>query len=150
MASEINLSQDEANYLITLEKHSTATIMYDYPEQGGSIHIPLCSMDKRESFILDVTRNQINLQKGTFQNRGRKVIVLVRLDFGGSPHRNPDDSEIDSPHLHLYREGYGDKWAFPVPLEFFVNLDDCWDTLQDFIRYCNITVPPMINRGLFT
>jgi hypothetical protein len=37
------------------------------------------------------------------------MVVLVRLDLGGAPHRNPFDEEIGVPHLHLYREGFGDK-----------------------------------------
>jgi hypothetical protein len=76
--------------------------------------------------------------------------VLVRLDFGGAPHRNPDGEEIGSPHLHLYREGYGDKWAVPVPEDRFENLSDPWQTLEDFMRYCNVVQSPMIRRGLFT
>ena len=54
------------------------------------------------------------------------------------------------PHLHVYREGYGDKWAVPVPADRFGNLADVWQTLSDFMGYCNITQPPRIQRGLFT
>ena len=88
--------------------------------------------------------------KGRYQTRGRKIIVLVRLDFGGQPHRNPDDTEIGSPHLHLYREGYGDKWAFPIPSERFSDINDLGKTLDDFMHYCNITQPPRIRMGLWT
>jgi len=77
------------------------------------------------------------------------VVVLVRLDFGGHPHRNPDGEEILSPHLHIYKEGYGDKWAIPVPTDRFPNMDDLWKTLEDFMRFCNITEPPFIEKGLF-
>ena len=74
-------------------------------------------MDGREEFLLDIRRARIDLAKGTYQNRGREVVILARLDFGGAPHRNPDGEEIGSPHIHLYREGFGDKWAFPIPSE---------------------------------
>jgi hypothetical protein len=77
-------------------------------------------------------------------------VVLVRLNFGGAPHRNPDGEEIDSPHLHLYREGFGDKWAIPVPGDVFGDVTDQWRTLQDFMQYCNIAEIPLIRRGLFT
>ncbi len=117
---------------------------------GGGISIPLVSADRREQFVLDLRRGTIDLSKGTYQNRGRQVVVLVRLDFGGAPHRNPDGEEIGSPHLHLYREGYGDKWAVPAPGAHFANLDDPSRTLDDFMRYCNIVEPPVIRRGLFT
>lgn len=88
--------------------------------------------------------------KGTYQNRGRQVIVLVRIDFGGAPHRNPDGTEVPSPHLHLYREGYGDKWVMLLPQDNFPNIADLWQTLEDFMRFCNIVDRPAIVRGLFT
>ena len=77
------------------------------------------------------------------------MVVLVRLDFGGSEHRNPDDSEIESPHLHLYREGYGDKWAVPLPDGDFTDTANLMNMLADFMRYCNISEPPKIQGGLF-
>lgn len=148
--AEINLTQSEADALIALEKHRADDRQWDYPDLGGSISVPLVSPDRREQFVLDVSRGRIDLAKGTYQNRGRQVVVLVRLDFGGAPHRNPDGQEIASPHLHLYREGYGDKWAFAVPADRFPNLGDAWRTLDDFMRYCNVVEPPAIQRGLFT
>ena len=41
------------------------------------------------------------LTKGRYQNRARNVVVLLRLDFGGAPPRNPDGSELPCPHLHI-------------------------------------------------
>jgi len=148
--ADINLTQSEADALIALEKHRADDRQWDYPDLGGSIAVPLVSADRREEFVLDVSRGRIDLAKGTYQNRGRQVVVLVRLDFGGAPHRNPDGEEIGSPHLHLYREGYGDKWAYPVPVDRFPNLADPWRALSDFMQYCNIVEPPAIHRGLFT
>lgn len=77
--------------------------------------MPLQSLDKREHFLLDLSRGRIDLQKVKMQNRGRQVVVLVRLYLEGALHRNPDDTEVPAPHLHVYREGYGDKWAVPGP-----------------------------------
>jgi len=148
--ADINLTQAEANALIAIEKHRVDNTRWDYPGLGGSISIPLISRDKRENFFLDVSRGKIDLLRGTYQNRSRQVIVLVRLDFGGQPHRNPDDQEISSPHLHVYREGYGDKWAVPVPSDWFPDVSDLWQLLQDFMRFCNVTEPPLIEKGLFT
>jgi len=147
---EINLTQAEADVLIAMEKHRADEQRYDYPGLGGSLSIPLVSSDKRENFILDIHRGRIDLMKGTYQNRSRQVVVLVRLDFGGPTHRNPDGIEVPCPHLHLYREGYGDKWALPVPMEKFPHLDDLWLTLADFMVFCNITKPPDLQRGLFS
>ena len=143
------LTQAEADMLMALKKRRSDTIQRDYPSLGGAVLAPLISIDGRERFSLDLRRGRIDLAKGTYQNRGRQIVVLARLDFGGAPHRNPDGKEIGSPHLHLYREGYGDKWAFPIPEDRFANLKDLWITFDDFMRFCNIVAPPIIRRGLF-
>lgn len=148
--AKANLTQAEADALITMEKHRVNEELSDFPANGEAIVLPLQSADQREQFLLDLSRGRIDLRKVKMQNRGRQVVVLVRLDLGGAPHRNPDDEEIPAPHLHIYREGYGDKWAVPVPADRFGNLADIWQTLSDFMGYCNITQPPRIQRGLFT
>ena len=148
--AEINLTQAEADALIAMEKHRANDERVDFPMGGQSVVLPLQSANRREQFLLDLSRGRIDLLKVKMQNRGRQVVVLVRLDLGGAPHRNPDDTEIAAPHLHVYREGYGDKWAIAVPAEHFRNVADVWTTLEDFLRYCNVTQPPQIERGLFT
>ncbi|MEW6070450.1 MAG: hypothetical protein AB1485_07525, partial [Candidatus Thermoplasmatota archaeon] len=79
--ADINLTQAEANALIAMEKHRLDDMRWDYPGLGGSINIPLVSADKREDFLLDISRGKIDLLKGTYQNRSRQIIILVRLDF---------------------------------------------------------------------
>ena len=150
LMTDINLTQAEADVLIALAKQRVDDTEWEYPALGGVISVPLVSADRREQFLLDVRRGRIDLAKGTYQNRARQVVVLVRLDFGGAPHRNPDGEEIASPHLHLYREGFGDKWAFPVSSGQFTDLANPWRTLEEFMRFCNIVEPPIIRRGLFT
>ncbi|MYD30543.1 MAG: hypothetical protein F4X01_02865 [Nitrospira sp. SB0661_bin_20] len=145
-----NLTQAEADALMALEKRRVDATEWNYPNFGERVTVPLVSIDGREAFLLDLRRTRINLKKGTYQNRGRQVVVLARLDFGSPPHRNPDGEEIGSPHLHLYREGFGDKWAFPVSSQHFPYPDDPWQTLEDFMRFCNVIQPPFIQRGLFT
>jgi hypothetical protein len=135
--AEINLNQvDDEEWL--------------FPDPGDRIAVPLTSLDKRESFMLDVTRGQIKLTKAKYQNRARQVIVLLRLDLEGPPHRNPDGAEIPCPHIHVYREGFGDKWANPALLERYVNTLDLFSTLDIFMQDCNITDPPNIRKRLFS
>ena len=148
--TDANLAQAEADALLAMEKRRADTTERDYPDLGGRVTAPVVSVGDREQFFLDLWRARIDLRKGTYQSRGRQVAILARLDFGGPPHRNPDGEEVGSPHLHLYREGFGDKWAFPVPPDRFPNLGDPWLTLEDFMRFCNITEAPIIRRGLFT
>ncbi len=148
--SSLILTQIEADALIALEKFHSQTQHYTFPQNGEKIVVPLASNDGRENFLLDVQRGRIALNKVTFQKRGRQTIVLVRLDIGGPPHRNPNDEEISCPHIHLYREGYGDKWAEPISSQYFSKPDDLSITLDDFMSFCNIVRRPIIQRGLFT
>jgi hypothetical protein len=120
------------------------------PGPGDRVAIPLTSLDKRENFMLDVTRARIKLTKATYQNRARAAIILMRLDIDGPPHQNPDGEEILCPHLHIYREGYGDKWAIPAPVARYGNTLDLFSTFETFMHQCNITVPPNIQKGLFS
>jgi hypothetical protein len=147
--AEFILTQTEADGLIAMQKRRTDDRVWHYPGTGGAVTVTLESIDGREDFLLDVYRARIDLVKGTYQNRARRVVVLVRLDFGGRPHRNPDGEEIASPHLHLYREGFGDKWAFPLPADRFPKVQDAWLTFHDFMRFCNIVEQPTFSRGLF-
>ncbi len=148
--ADISLTQAEADALIAMEKHRVTDELTAFPVGGGSVTLRLQSADKREQFLLDLSCGRINLQKVKMQTRGQQVVVLVRLDLGGAPHRNPDGEEIPVPHLHVYREGYGDKWAMPVPTDQFCAIADVWTTFEDFLRFCNITQPPHIDGGLFT
>ena len=148
--ADINPTAAEAEALISMPKIKVNDDRHDYPGTGGSLVIPLTSEDKREEFLLDIYRGRIDLLKGTYQNRARQVVVLVRVDFGGAPHRNPDGAEVPSPHMHLYREGFGDKWAVPLPRDKFPNVADLWQLLDDFMRFCNVVDRPEIVRGLFT
>jgi hypothetical protein len=96
-----------------------------------------------------VYRGRIVLQKATHNLRVRTAIPLLRLDLNAAPHRNPDGEKVGRTHLHVYREGYGDAWAYEVPDDAFGDLDDLVRTLNDFMTYCNITQQPAINPHLF-
>ena len=146
--TDTNLTQDEADCLIRMEKHRSNDKLTVFPYPGESVELPLHSLDQQEHFLIDLSRSKIDLAKVKMQNRGRLIIVLVRLDLGGAPHRNPDGEEMPTPHLHIYKEGFGDKWACSVPEEHFSDLSDISGTLDGFLLYCNVTVRPYIEMGL--
>lgn len=147
--ADVELTQAEADALIRTPKCREDNQTWKHPSGGGSICIPLVSEDKRERFSLDISRKGIDLKKDTHQTRARQSVVLLRLDLGGALHRNPDGEDVPCPHLHIYREGYGDKWAYPVSPNEFTDLEDLSQTLNDFMRYSNIIDPPVVLRGLF-
>ncbi len=144
------LTQQEADTLLALAKFRMSEERYSFPDPGGKLTIEVASEDKRESFFLDVHRSSVSLTKITYQNRARKIVILARLDLDGAPHRNPDDTEISCPHLHLYREGFADKWAYAVPAEIFADLADRIGTLHDFMKFCNVVAPPHIDSSLLS
>lgn len=147
--SGFDLSQEIADELIAMPKECLSEERYQFPLNGEGYVIPLAAPDRHEYFLLDLHAGRINLSKLHIQTRGRQVIVLVRLDLGGAPHRNPNGETIPCPHLHVYREGYGDKWAIPVPTDKFSDLADHWSTLHEFMHYCQIVKPPRFEQGLF-
>jgi hypothetical protein len=146
--SVTDLLQAEADMLLAMEKRRIEQKVYRIPLAGGKLSVPLESLDGREDFTLDMWRGRANLLKGTYLHRGRVAVTLARVDFGGSPHRNPDGQEVGVPHLHLYREGYGDKWAYPLPQEHFPDLEDRWNLLMAFLRFCHIVDLPEFERDL--
>jgi len=146
--SNTDLTQLEADKLIRMSKyHQNEQIRYTYPSVG-EITISLLSKDEKEEFLLTIWKGKIGL-KSKHQTRVRKTIVLIRLDLYGAPHRNPDGIEVPGTHIHLYREGYGDKWAYSVDPEKFPHLNDLWQTLHDFMNFCNVQKIPIVDRGLF-
>jgi len=147
--ADLELSQSNADALVAMEKHRKDDRELNFPAPGDRLVIPLVSHDKREYFILDVTRFRIKMTKATYQKRARQVIVLRRLDIDGPPHRNPDGEEIPCPPLHIYREGYGDKWAIPAPADRYQDPLNLFPTFEAFMQHCNITLPPSFNLGLF-
>jgi len=142
------LTQHEADTLLAMQKHYMGTDRFMFPGLGGSLRLLLHSIDRREEFNLDVTRGKILLSKNTFQMRARKAVILARLDIDGPPHRNPDGEELSCPHLHVFREGYGDKWAMALP-ERFLDAVDSFQLLDIFMDFCNIVEKPIIDRELF-
>ena len=121
-----------------------------FPSPGERIAIPLTSLDKRENFMLDVTRAQIKLTKATYQNRARPAIILLRLDLEGPPHTNPDGVEVLCPIRTSIVKGYRDKWATPAPADRYTNTLDLYSTFEAFMRQCNVTGRPRIQKGLFS
>ncbi len=148
--ADIEITQAEADSLIAMEKRFVDDRDWDFPSAGERKALALTSLDKRENFTLDVTRAQIKLTKATYQNRARQAIVLMRLDLGGPPHRNPDGTEIECPHLHTYREGFGDKWASAVAADRYTDTMDLFSTCEAFLQHCNITGPSKMQKGLFS
>ena len=140
------LTQAEADALIAMVKTFADTAAISIPP-GIDETRGLIGADPKERFLLDIWRGTFRLSKFRYQTRGRQVIVLVRLCIDGAPHTNPDGTRLTGSHLHLYREGYDDKWAQPLDVGLFSDTTDIARTFEDFCAYCNIQGLPLFQAG---
>lgn len=155
------ITQQDADFLFEMDKFPEEDKVYDFPNSGGKLILPFTSADKREKFLFDIYRGTIKITKATYQNRVRKAYILRRLDYDGSPHPNPEVEkvplsilepyngvEIPTPHIHIYVEGFGEKWAIPADLLMDLNGKDIYEIMGDFFRYCNVKKLPSITKTL--
>ncbi|MEX1123117.1 MAG: hypothetical protein WED82_13325 [Balneolales bacterium] len=142
------LTNDEAEHLLEALKELKSDRTIDFPEAGGNLQLEASTtVNGKEHFLIDVNRKgSIKIKKATYQTRYLKYIPLLRLDINGPSHTNPDLEEIPCPHIHIYREGHDDKWAYPLPKNFS-NPDDLIQTLKEFLMYNNIKDIPYIQEG---
>ncbi len=107
----------------------------------------LFSLETREEFILDYHKGNIAIEKFVVNHRYRQSIILLRYCHTGR-HTNPDGVTLVGPHIHMYREGYGDKFAFPAA-DMGINIsDDIQVIFRKVLQLCNIQNPPTINFNL--
>lgn len=142
------LSQTEADFLIQAAKRLQDSISLIFPAPGEKMSLVAKTLDEREQFLMDVNRGRLRLRKCTYQERYQAVELLVRVDLDGPPHRNPDGTIVPCPHIHVYREGYADKWAEPLPLDRFSDPGDLAQTFRDFLQFCNVQEVPEIQASI--
>ncbi|WP_303675251.1 DUF6978 family protein [Vampirovibrio chlorellavorus] len=157
----MDLFQTDADRLLALPKiHVGSDKTYLLPKDGKTLEIELMSEDQSESFILNIWRGTIRLDKTTYGTRYKKIYILSRLDINGY-HTNPDvEPPLDflrpyvgrrfnaETHVHIYTEGFNDKWAVPLPHSILKEVSVPQDYLVQFMRYCNIIEPPTFQGTL--
>lgn len=97
-----SITQKEADYLFGLKKIRDTDKTFNFPFSGDKIILPFTSSDRKEKFLFDISRGSIKITKATYQKRGRKSIVLRRLDVDGAPHRNPESEIVPLGFLEPY------------------------------------------------
>jgi hypothetical protein len=105
-------------------------------------------MDGEHGFFFHMRRSGNVVSQMTTQERYETNEILLRLDTDGSPHTNPDDTVVPTPHLHVYVEGFDDKWAFELPENLDVSSGDAATTLVLFLKYCGIDPVPPFQTGV--
>lgn len=148
----MSLSQSEAVRLLAIPKEvMSKTIIF--PNGNSILTLDVQSKDKKESFLLDINRKgKINITRCTLYHRYNTIIGLARLDLDeDKDHTNPDGKKITGPHIHVYRESFGIRWAYSLN-EYkdykFDNTKDLVDSFVDFCRYCNIEYSYIQGSGI--
>nr|WP_308667101.1 hypothetical protein [uncultured Allisonella sp.] len=96
------------------EQKSFKNLNANFPIEGNSVCLDAVGLSSKEKYLMDVNRKRCTLSRITYQQRMKKSIVLLRLDIDNKPHKNPDGNVIPGTHLHVYREGFNDAWAYPL------------------------------------
>ncbi len=106
------------------------------------------AVTSKEVFLLDFYRGSFEVSKYTINKRYRQTVILLRYNNGGR-HTNPDGVLFEGAHVHLYREGYNDKLAFPVS-EIGVDKTDSMDAVfNKIMHFCNVKKFPVIEVSMF-
>lgn len=106
------------------------------------------AINSKNLFLFDFYRGSFELSRYTFNKRYRQSIVLMRYDSGGR-HTNPDGESFDGPHIHFYREGYNDKFAFPSSDLKIEESDSMEEVLEKLLQFCNVKKRPSIEVPMF-
>lgn len=140
------INQELADYLIREEKSIIErSITFPFKNENLILNV-VCNNNNMEKLLIDINRKgTFKLTRCTYQNRYQLSIPLVRLDIDTKPHRNPDNTIVSPTHIHIYREGFMDRWAYPLDeFDVFRNTNDLIQTFLDFCEYCNIKCIPII------
>lgn len=137
------LSQSEFDYLMNQEKRfeDESTILLGPAPLQWSKKIQ--STSTKDTFSLDFYRGTFRLEKYTYNHRFKQTTVLMRFDSYGE-HSNPDGERISGHHVHIYKEGFGDKFAYPASNYGIESSDTIEVVMQKILVYCNIKIIPPI------
>ena len=148
------LPQAEADALLQTPKEFVDPAPLEFPNfQALRYERELRSVDRREQFLFDLERGNRIRARLKYQMRGRKILILARLDLNGPAHRNPPNSphrpgeRLACPHFHRYIEGFEDKVAFdPAEVQGLAmrDLTNGVFCLEDFLKYCAVQSVPNI------
>lgn len=137
------LSQEKANNLIAMDKFFTKN-KQRLPQVFEHAKIELSDSAKSITFYFDIDRRGKIELKSTLQNRYETNEILVRLDINGPEHINPDGTKVGRNHIHIYKEGYADRWAYDTDKFGFGVYNSFQEYFFKFCEYCHIQIPSNI------
>jgi hypothetical protein len=139
------LTEEEFNRLFNACKFFEDTSCIVIPDNGGKLQRNIRSKNSKEQFILNIERGRIDLKKVKYQTQEKlSHTILIRIDTKGPRHINPDGSFVECPHIHIYKENYCAKWAYPLDSSKFSDFNNLSTLLKEFLIYFNVEDIPTI------
>ena len=136
----LNLSNDVYQQLMQMPKIFIGP-RFQLPMDDETLTYTLQAVNSLETFSLRVERKTIfELRRSKFNTSFTREPIF-RLEVEGRPHINPDGEKIGRNHVHVYKEGYGLSWTYPLETfseTLFKNPDEFNSLFADFCEYCNI------------
>ena len=138
------LTQKQAQQLIEALKEAVRKELFEWISDKRYDEI-FVTVDKKDlKFILSLNRNPFEIR--LHLRTKRENIGLLRIDANPF-HTNPDGTELrDTPHIHVYREGYDLLWAEPID---WYSTTDPVGTLERFLYEAHARFPAGIQHILF-
>ncbi len=138
------LAQAEADTLRRIEKFLTnphnITLLSPHRNSIHQMHY-FHNGFRKDDMKLSTFHSEKNTRKVSYRILYNGNIVLIRIDTqDATPHINPDGQLVIppyQPHVHIYQEGYSDKFAYPLPEEF-QNTDNIIELFMEFLSYSNV------------
>jgi hypothetical protein len=145
------LTQNEVDELLRMLKSLSNNGQIPFPLSGGSTTFEARSNSTNEKFLIDVNRKGQITFRCTYQTRFKKSNILLRIDLQGPSHTNPDMTKVPVPHIHIWKEGFEDRWAYPLTEHINTDPTNLVQVLVDFLEYNNINEIPQVieQRTLF-
>ncbi|HFU3705178.1 TPA: hypothetical protein ACGO7G_000790 [Streptococcus suis] len=143
-----NLSEGDVQILIKKLKHPEKPLTLQQINNAISVLFGKIEID--ESVIdSDDLEYRLRIYRGNYEPERFSIHLrfkhthhhLVRVDINPSQtHTNPDGKIITGSHIHIYKNepGKKDRWAIPISLSDFPDLNHIIDVYQAFISYTNI------------
>lgn len=126
------LTQQQADRLLAMLKEAVRRDAFTWWAGEGQEEAVHSVEDGKLQFILFLTRNPFEIRLH-FRTRDRHI-GLARID-NAHQHHNPDGTEIiGQPHLHLFREGYGNQLPWAEPIDWY----DTTNPTQTLNRFLDI------------
>lgn len=129
------LTDAQVDFLIKIEK--IILDRADLPVNGDK---RVYRLSKSRSFrkILSLNCNSSNKNNNKYSYTiVYKGLRIFSVDLMSSPHTNPDGARISGNHMHIYKEGFYDQYAYELS-DVFKDPKDFLTTFYDVLAYSNV------------